>query len=129
MGEQEVLGVISTEMGAMNLNYFYMINDSETIDYPYITGEYNEFQYTFEDKSTVGEMLLEIWTRGSELELLEVKDLIKNKFDNYQVAISDASGKTMSMSIAYLSKMPRRTDVEGLKKLEVRLQVNYWESD
>ena len=129
MGEQEVLKIIAQEMSAMNLNYFYMINDSGTVVYPYITGEYNEYQYTFEDRGTVGEMLLEVWTRGSELELLAVKDLIKNRFDDYQVAILDASGNIVSLSISYLSKMPRRTDVEGLKKLEIRLQINYWESD
>lgn len=129
MGEQEILKVIYDELTALGLNYYYMVNTSETVSYPYITGEYNEYQYTFEDGRTVGEMLLEAWTRGSELDLINVKDLIKEKFNNYQVAISGDNGKTMSMAISYLSKMPRRTDVEGLKKLEIRLQVNYWESD
>lgn len=129
MGEQEVLAVMATEMSNLGLNYFYMVNDSETVSYPYITGEYNEYQYTFEDRGTIGEMLLEVWTRGSELELLTVKDKIKTKFENYQASISDSNHKNMSLSIIYLNKVPRRTDVEGLKKLEIRLQINYWESE
>lgn len=128
MGETEILKVIAQEMASMGINYYYMVNDSETVTYPYVTGEYNEYQYTFEDRSTVGELLFDVWTKGSELSLLAVKDLIKDKFSNYQIAVADET-KKMSLSLAYLSKMPRRTDVEGLKRLEIRLQVNYWESD
>ena len=128
MGETEILKVIAQEMASMGINYYYMVNDSETVTYPYVTGEYNEYQYTFEDRSTVGELLLDVWTRGSELSLLAVKDLIKDKFSNYQIAVADET-KKMSLSLAYLSKVPRQTNVEGLKRLEIRLQVNYWESD
>ena len=128
MGEKEVLSIIYEELDNMNINYYYMINDSSDVIYPYVTGEYYEYDYKFEDESTNGEILLEVWTRKAEKELIEIKDMIKEKFKNYQIAISD-NGMAIGLSISYLSKTPRRTEVEGLKKLEIKLQVNYWESE
>lgn len=128
MGEKEVLSIIYEELDSMNINYYYMINDSSSVIYPYVTGEYYEYDYKFEDESTSGEILLEVWTRGTEEKLIEIKDRIKEKFKNYQIVISE-NGKSTGLSISYLSKTPRRTEVEGLKKLEIRLQTNYWESE
>lgn len=128
MGEKEILHLIYEELTALGINYYYMINDSSEVTYPYVTGEYFEYDYRFEDGQTSGEILLEVWTRGTESELLIIKDKIKEKFKNYQLAISE-NGMAFSVSISYLSKTPRRTEVEGLKKLEIRLQINYWESE
>ncbi len=128
MGEKEILKCINEELTKLGINYYYMINDSTEIIYPYITGEYYEYDYKFEDESTNGEILLEAWTRGSESELINIKDKIKEKFKNYQIVISE-NGKSMGLSINYLNKTPRRTETLGLKKLEIRLQINYWESE
>lgn len=128
MGEKTILQLINHELSALGINYYYMVNDSKTVTYPYVTGEYTEYEYRYEDSASAGEILLEAWTRGTESELLEIKDKIKDKFKNYQTAISD-SGMAFGLSISYLNKMPRRTDTEGLKKLEIRLQINYWESE
>ena len=127
MGEKEVLKCVYEELTALGINYYYMINDSSNVIYPYVTGEYYEYDYKFEDESTSGEILLEAWTRGTEEELIDIKDKVKEKFKNYQIVISE-NGKSMGLSINYLNKIPRRTEVEGLKKLEIRLQVNYWEN-
>lgn len=128
MGEKEVLSIVYEELDSMNINYYYMINDSSSVIYPYVTGEYYEYDYRFEDESTNGEILLEAWTRGSESELIDIKDKIKEKFKNYQIVISE-NGKSMGLSINYLNKTLRRTEIEGLRKLEIRLQTNYWESE
>lgn len=128
MGEKEVLKCVYEELTALGINYYYMINDSENVMYPYVTGEYYEYEYKFEDNSSSGEVLLEVWTRGTESELLIIKDKIKSKFSYYQKVV-EINNKIMSLSINYLSKTPRRTEVEGLKKLEIRLQINYWESE
>ena len=127
MGEKEVLSIIYEELTALGINYYYMINDSKEVVYPYVTGEYYEYDYKFEDESTNGEILLEAWARGSESELIDIKDKIKDKFSYYQKAVK-VNNKMMSLSISYLNKTPRRTEIEGLKKLEIKLQVNYWES-
>ncbi len=105
-----------------------MINDSSEVNYPYVTGEYFEYDYRYEGNQTIGEILLEAWTRGTEQELLDIKDKIKGRFKNYQVATSE-NGVAMSFCINYLNKAPRKAEVEGLKKLEIRLQINYWESE
>lgn len=128
MGEKEVLKCIYEELTNLGINYYYMINDSKNVVYPYVTGEYYEYDYKFEDGSSNGEILLEAWTRKSESELIDIKDKIKEKFKNYSKIVADEN-KTMSLSINYLNKTPRRTEIEGLKKLEIRLQINYWESE
>ncbi len=128
MGEKEVLKCLYNELTNLGINYYYMINDSADVAYPYVTGEYYEYDYKFEDGSTSGEILLELWTRGSEGELLEVKDKIKERFSFYQKT-AKINDKVVGLSINYLNKTPRRTQVEGLKKIEIRLQINYWESE
>ena len=128
MGEKEVLSIIYEELDGMNINYYYMINDSSDVVYPYVIGEYYEYDYKFEDNSSSGEVLLEVWTRGLDSELIDIKDKIKNRFKNYHKAILK-DNMDFSVFISYLNKTPRRTDIEGLKKLEIRLQTNYWESE
>ena len=128
MGEKEVLKCVYEELTALGINYYYIINDSKNVVYPYVTGEYYEYEYKYEDNSSSGEILLEAWTRGTEEELIEIKDRIKEKFKNYQKTISEKD-KSMGLSINYLNKTPRRTEALGLKKLEIRLQTNYWESE
>jgi len=127
--EIDILKLISTEMRSMNLNYFYMINDSINIVYPYVTGEYFENDYVDENLTTDGEMILNLWTRSSELSLIELKEQIKNKFRNYQTVITGINGKKLAVCINYSRKTPRYTDVEGLKRIEISLQIKYWESE
>ena len=43
MGEKEVLSIIYEELDNMNINYYYMINDSSDVVYPYVIGEYYEY--------------------------------------------------------------------------------------
>ena len=119
MGEKLVLKLISEELSDAGLKE----NESETLVYPYITGEYYENDFRFEDGASSGEILLEVWSRGSQLELLAVNEAIKALFTNYEKVIDG-----IGIAISYLGNSPRRTDVEGLKKLEIRLQINYWES-
>ena len=128
MSEKAVLKLINNELTALGINYFYMVNDSETVTYPYATGEYHENDYDYEDNSTIGEMFLNLWTRGSELSLIAQKDLIKDKFKNYQTVILEDETIT-SVAINYVSKNSRYTGEEDLKRIEIRLQIKYWESD
>ena len=128
MGKQEILSLINQQFNDLHLNYFYMQNNSSEIIYPYITGEYYEFDYSFENEHTRGQMILEIWNRGTEYDLIEIKEIIKNKFKNYQKVIIQNNVK-MGVSINYLSETPRRTEIEKLQKLEIILEINYWESE
>lgn len=127
--EIDILNLISTEMRNMGFSYFYMINDSDDIIYPYITGEYYENDYVDENLTTDGEFIINLWNRGSELSLIEIKEQIKEKFRNYQNVITGVNGKKISVCINYARKNPRYTDVEGLKRIEIILQTKYWESE
>lgn len=127
--EIDILKTMNIEMRNMGINYFYMINDSENITYPYVTGEYFENDYVDENLTTEGEFILDLWTRGSELSLIELKEQIKDKFRNYQRVITGTNGRKLAVCISYARKNPRYTDVEGLKRIEIILQTKYWESE
>ena len=119
---QKVLEIINHEMALLGINYFYLTNDSPQIVYPYVTGEYSESEYTYEDGANSGEMLLECWTRGSNLDLVELNEKIKDHFRNFK-----AYDNKFACYIAYNSNYPRRTNDNSLKKLEIHLSVVYWE--
>ena len=73
MGEKEVLRCIYDELTGLGINYYYMINDSSDVVYPYVTDEYYEYECRYKDNQTNGEVLLEGWTRGTEKELIAIK--------------------------------------------------------
>lgn len=121
---ETVLAIIEREMRLIGIDYHFMINKSAPVIYPYVTGEYNESEYSFEDASNSGEMLLEAWTRGSYLELIRLNDKIKQHFKDFRVFENG-----ISLHIAYNGNYPRRTNDNTLKKLEIHLQIEYWEGE
>lgn len=128
MGVRSVLEVINKELESLGINYFYLLNNSEKIVYPYVTGEYYESGYRFEDNCVFGSFILEAWTRGELSELFEIIGKIKGKFCYFYKVIKE-QGREMGVTISYVSSAPRDTQVEGLKKIQINLDINYWESD
>lgn len=128
LSEKALLTEINTILRELGVNYYYMVNDSTPITYPYVVGEYHEIGYSYEDNATIGEMLLNAWTRGTENDLIDIKDLVKNGFKNYQTVISEGNKKT-AIAINYIGKSARYTGEEDLKRIEIRLETKYWESD
>lgn len=117
----KVLKIINEEMQKTNINYFYLYNDSEKVKYPYVTGEYTESSFAYENQMTKGDMLLECWHRGSDLELIATINKIKEHFAEFQ-AVRDGIG----IAINYNSCGPRRTNDINLRKYEIHLDVVYW---
>lgn len=128
MSEKAVLKKINTMLDYMGINYFYHVNDSAIVEYPYVVGEYHETGYSFEDNRTSGEMLLNAWTRGSEETLISIKDIIKANFQNYQTIIDEGTFNT-GLAVNYVSNYTRYTGEEDLKRVEIKLDIEYWESE
>lgn len=118
--EKLVPMAFAAEMKALNLNYAFM-EWREKVIYPYFTGEYYENDFTFEDNSTGGEILVEGWTRGTWGELLDICEKIKKHFANYSTVIDDTA-----ISITYLNAAPIRTGDIELKKIQIRLSTKTW---
>lgn len=121
---KEILQIINEQMKALGIEYYYLYNNASNVKYPYVTGEYTESGYSYEDNSNSGDMLLELWNRGSQLELIELSNKIKNHFRYLQVS----KGKVFA-NIVYNSAMPIRTNDASIFKLDIHLDVNYWEGE
>ena len=124
MMEEKLLETINHELKEiLKLNYEYGEYTGELI-YPYGVGEYNETNYSFELNQTEGELLLSFWNRGSELELVEIKEKIKNHFKDFR---SETINGTVF--VTYKTKLFVRTGEEDLKRIDLYLDTRYWEGD
>jgi hypothetical protein len=121
--ETDVLKIFNAEMINLGINYDYMEYKGGLV-YPYIVGELTEDDYVYEDGSTRGEMLLTIFNRGSELDLVNIKELIKEKFKDYR-AITDNG----SIYIVYTRKLPIQSGEADLQKTEIYLDVRFWKGE
>jgi hypothetical protein len=125
--ERDILEIIAGELGpgGLDLNYSYLVYrpDGDPA-YPYVTGEYSETSWSFEDGHTEGTLLLEAWTRGEQLELIELKEKIKQHFRDLRIV----RNKTTAL-ISYGSSNPVRTEDSTLKEIQLTLDVKAWESE
>ena len=120
----DVLEIINKELNDLGIEYYYFYNTSETVTYPYVTGEFTQSDYTFEDGANYGDFLLEVWNRGKMLPILEVVQKIKDHFRDFRYV---EGNKTFHIS--FQSAVPLRTNEETLNKYEVHLDVYYWEGE
>ncbi|MDL2224678.1 hypothetical protein LJC20_00495 [Eubacteriales bacterium OttesenSCG-928-M02] len=121
--ESSVLKIINTEMGNMGLNYEYDEFTKELV-YPYFVGEFSENEYSYEDGSTRGEVILICFHRGTRAEMLAAKELIKDKFRDYRLTTDKGA-----IHIGYSREMFLRTGEADLKRMEIYLDVSYWKGE
>lgn len=113
--ESELLGVIDNLLS--NFNYEYGEYTGE-LKYPYIVGEYNESSYQFEDNISSGEIILTCFHRGTESELINIKEQIKDIFADYRT-----NTKSGTVYISYRNKLFIRSGEAELKKMEIYLDT------
>lgn len=113
--ESELLEVIKKELS--KFNYEYGEYNGELV-YPYIVGEYNESNHIYENNTTNGEMILTCFNRGSELDLINIKEQIKNIFADYR-----ANTTSGTIFISYRNKLFIRSGEAELKKMEIYLDT------
>lgn len=121
---EQIVKIMNEQMKNLGIEYYYLYNNAPKIIYPYVTGEFTESSYTYEDNSNTGDMLLECWNRGSQQNLITLHQKIKEHFRDLYV-ISD---NTVA-HIAYNSAYPIRTNDARLFKIEIHLDITYWEGE
>lgn len=115
--ESELLKKIKTELLALSLNYEYG-EYTGALQYPYMVGEYNEIGYQYEDNVTNGEFILTIFNRGSENDLITIKEQIKILFADYKANVTGGT-----IYISYRNKLFIRSGEAELKKMEIYLDT------
>lgn len=121
---ETVLKAIYEETQAVGVQYYDMTNTSPKVTYPYVTGELTQSLYDFEDGSNNGDLLLEAWTRGERFELVSLNEKIKQHFKDL---IKEKDGKVIHFS--YVGAIPQRTNDNTLKKLQINLDITWWEGE
>lgn len=113
--EKELLKVINDELLKLGINYEYGEYKGE-LKYPYAVGEYSESDYQYENNVTNGSFILVVFHRGSELDLINIKELVKEKFADFRTIVSGGT-----IYISYRNKTFIRE--EDLKKMEIYLDT------
>ena len=117
-----VLSAMAEIMKKLNLTYDYL-ELKRTLSYPYIIGEYFENGYTYETNCSEGEFLLTIWDKNeSSIPIIELNQKIK---DNLKDLTINKDGNTIFFS--YSNSLPEQQEADNLKKIEVRIEVKYFE--
>ena len=113
--EKELLRVIKEELLQLGINYEYGEYKSE-LKYPYAVGEYNENGYEYESNITNGEFILVVFHRGNELDLINIKEQVKQRFADYRKVVESGT-----VYVSYRSKLFIREN--NLKKIEIYLDT------
>lgn len=113
--EKELLKVINEELLSLGINYEYGEYKGE-LKYPYAVGEYNEKDYQYETGVTNGEFILVVFHKGNELDLINIKELVKEKFSDYRKVVDGGT-----INVSYRNKLPIRE--EDLKRIEIYLDT------
>lgn len=115
------LEFIGKELLGLGINYEFGRWNSEPV-YPYFVG--NTSEVTKDDYPKETAFILEGFTRGSKLELLQVKEVIEEYFKNGVTAIlENGSGVAVVYDDANCD-IP--TGDASLKKIQVNLTVKEW---
>ena len=114
-----ILKLIKKIMLELKLNYQFL-EWNGTLKFPFIIGEIDELPNENEDGKNRYQFILTLTDNNSTLmELLEVKEKIKNKFKyNY---------KEDGIVISYTNSQVIPTGDENLKRMQINLEINTWE--
>ncbi len=113
--EKELLKVINEELLSLGINYEYGEYKGE-LKYPYAVGEYSENDYQYESNITNGEFILIVFHRGNELDLINIKELVKQKFADFRKVVTGGT-----INVSYRNKLFIRE--ADLKKMEIYLDT------
>jgi hypothetical protein len=118
-----MLGFISNELNSIGVPYEFM-RWTGAVSYPYVVGEYSEITATNEDGFKESTMILTGFTRGSWLELEQIKEKIQQHFPT----AGGLRGNTEygSVAIFYNGSYPIDTGEAELKKIQINLDVKEW---
>ena len=113
--EKELLKVINEELLSLGINYEYGEYKGE-LKYPYAVGEYSENDYQYENNITNGDFILVVFHRGNELDLINIKEQVKERFADFRKVVEGGT-----INVSYRNKLFIRE--EDLKKMEIYLDT------
>ena len=120
----KLLKVFAEAMAELNINYDFMEWKTTPIPYPYLVGQYFIDDYSSENGTTEGQLLLVGWDRNNSFtNLVEIDNKIKKYFAEYKKVLEDGS----SVSINYFNSNSDYAENNNLKKIEIRLDFSLWE--
>ena len=133
--EKELLKVINDELLKLGINYEYGTYTGE-LKYPYAVGEYNEKDYQYENDITNGDFILVVFHKGNELDLINIKEQVKDILPSFGVAVAMAVpvfassfismspyimlplqivvGAVITITICEVSKLPEYLEIKGI---------------
>ena len=120
------LKFINEQMTALGIPYQLIEWNAESgiVKYPYSVGEFTEQATNLENGYEESTLLLTVTTRGSWLELEEIKDKIKKHFPaNGGLRASTNSG---SIAVFYAGSFPVPTGEADLKRIQINLDIKEW---
>ena len=89
--------------------------------YPYLTYEYFVTNVSNEDGSTDGELLCEVWTRGTYAELDAIDEKLKEYFKKLFVNVDNGV-----IYFDYATSTPEDEEDGELKKLQITITTKIW---
>lgn len=113
--EKELLKVIKDELLDLGINYEYGEYTGE-LKYPYAVGEHSENNYQYESNITNGEFILVVFHRGNELDLINIKEQVKERFADFRKVVESGT-----IYVSYRNKLFIRE--ADLNKMEIYLDT------
>ena len=117
--EDVLLATFQSELVKLGINGALSVYKGT--EYPYLTYEYFENDVTHEDGSTGGELLCEMWTRGTFEELIGIKEQLKKHFKQLFIKVGNNV-----YYFDYAGSTPEETGDAELKKRQVNITTKYW---
>lgn len=118
------LNIISESLEKLGINYEFGEWTSEIV-YPYFVGEYTEVPALNEDGMQETTFILNGFSRGSWLELEEIKDKIEahfGKVGGHTVIAEDKS----AVAVFYSDSLIIPTGDAELKRIQINLMIKEW---
>lgn len=114
------LEIINNMLSEQGINYeFARYNAAPS--FPYFVGSYNEIPGTTEDGLQEAAFTLDGYHNGEWLTLENIKDSIKNMFDDF-TTVEDCVG----IAITYENAIPIPIESADMKRIQINLKIKEW---
>lgn len=119
----EALKYINDCMEELSIPYEFMEWTKE-LSFPYFIGEYTDIEPINEDGMCSATFILTGTSEQSYLMLENIKEKLKDFFTDTGITAILDSGS--GIAVSYLSSFPVPTGEQGLKRIQVNLNIKEW---
>ena len=118
-----ILKIISDELNSIGVPYEFM-QWTSAVQYPYFVGEYSETPATTEDGYKESTVILTGTTKGSWLELEQIRAKIEDHF-HFICGLRKATDSG-TVVVYYGNSFPVPTGEADLKRIQINLEIKEW---